>query len=143
MRICKEFTFDSAHRLLNYDGLCKNLHGHTYKLQVELEAEIGEDGFIVDFSILKKEIEKVIVYYDHRVLLDKYDDKLNNFCNENNLLYKVISSKGGPTVENIGKELWKDLTSNLSTDIFKTNLYCIRLWETPTSYVEIRRCDTW
>ncbi|MDR0941133.1 MAG: 6-carboxytetrahydropterin synthase, partial [Bacteroidales bacterium] len=43
VRITKEFTFDMAHALFEYDGLCRNIHGHTYKLQVTLKGEVNTD----------------------------------------------------------------------------------------------------
>ena len=54
IRITKIFTFDSAHQLEDYEGKCRQLHGHTYKLEVTVKGEMGENGMVFDFSILKK-----------------------------------------------------------------------------------------
>lgn len=62
--IVKEFTFDAAHRLEGYQGLCQNLHGHTYKLQVGIygpvknEAGAADDGMVWDFVKLKQAIKE-------------------------------------------------------------------------------------
>lgn len=109
MLIAKEFTFDSAHRLPNYNGLCANLHGHTYRLIVSLNGKIKEDGMVIDFSILKKIVsKKALKLLDHKFLND------------------VIHY---PTAENIAVWIWKQLVKDLP------ELYEIVLWETPTSHV--------
>lgn len=111
MLIAKEFTFDAAHRLLNYDGPCANLHGHTYKLQIVLFGPVQKNGMVIDFVDLKKIVtEKVISKLDHK------------FIN------KIIKQS---TAENIAIWIWKQLEKNLP-------LYEIRLWETPTNFVAYR-----
>lgn len=108
MIIAKEFSFDSAHRLSNYDGPCANLHGHTYKLQVVMKGEVKPNGMVVDFAFVKKVVkEHVISRLDH------------TFLNE------LIEQ---PTAENIATWMWNTLKDYLP-------LYEIRLWETPTSFV--------
>ena len=58
MRITKEFKFEMAHALHGYDGLCKNIHGHSYKLFVTVKGEIkndkgnAKDGMVLDFDVL-------------------------------------------------------------------------------------------
>ncbi len=112
MLIAKEFTFDSAHKLPNYNGLCANLHGHTYKLIVYLSGKIKEDGMVIDFSELKQKVnDKVIKLLDHKFLNDVIDY---------------------PTAENIAVWIWKKLIKELP------ELYEITLWETPTSHVIYR-----
>jgi len=111
MLIAKEFTFDAAHRLLNYDGPCANLHGHTYKLQIVLSGRVQKNGMVIDFVDLKKIVtEKVISKLDHK------------FIN------KIIKQS---TAENISIWIWNQLEKYLP-------LYEIRLWETPTSFAVYR-----
>ncbi|MBU0999985.1 6-carboxytetrahydropterin synthase QueD [Patescibacteria group bacterium] len=111
MLIAKEFTFDAAHKLLNYKGLCANLHGHTYKLQVILSGPVGNNGMVFDFVDLKKIVtEKIISKLDH------------TFIN------KIIKQS---TAENIVTWIWKQLEKDLP-------LYEIKLWETPASFVICR-----
>jgi len=110
VRVIKTFTFDSAHQLPNYNGKCSNLHGHTYKLEVGVEGLIGEDGLVVDFALLSKVVkEEIIENYDHK--------NLNNYF-EN------------PTAENMVVAFFDILKEKFA------GLCLIRLWETPTSYVE-------
>lgn len=111
MIIAKEFIFDAAHKLLNYNGPCANLHGHTYKLQVVLSSSVRKNGMVIDFGDLKRIVtDKVISKLDHK------------FIN------KIIKQS---TAENIAIWIWNQLEKNLP-------LYEIRLWETPTSFVVYR-----
>lgn len=105
--ITKEFTFDSAHQLKWHKGKCKNLHGHTYKLQITIQGDLNKEGVVMDFGDFKETVkEKIIEKLDHQFLND------------------IIKN---PTAENIVIWVWNQLKKKL-------NLYEVNLWETPTSY---------
>jgi len=107
MRITKEFTFDAAHNLTEYEGKCESLHGHTYKLHVTLECPVAANGLAFDFVTLKKEVEeKVLNKLDHVYL--------------NELIPQS-------TAENIAIWIWNKLQH--------LPLHEIKVWETPTSFV--------
>ncbi|NQV19691.1 MAG: 6-carboxytetrahydropterin synthase QueD [Armatimonadetes bacterium] len=107
MKISKEFTFDSAHRLKWHKGKCQNFHGHTYKLIVTVEGKLNQDGIVMDFADLKNEVKKkVLNILDHKNLNEIFEN---------------------PTAENIAIWIWEKLK--------ELNLTEIKLWETPTSYV--------
>lgn len=108
MLVCKEFTFEAAHKLLNYKGKCANLHGHTYKLQITVSGPVKKDGMVMDFTELNKIVETAV--------LKKLD---HSYLNE------IIKQ---PTAENISIWIWDQLKKPL-------RMYQITLWETPTSYV--------
>ena len=93
--ITKEFTFDVAHFLPNHKGLCANIHGHTYKLQVAINGiknqteKDTEEGMLIDFSRIKEIVKKEIVdKFDHAFLVGNTDNelekKVENFLLENN-----------------------------------------------------------
>lgn len=139
IRITKEFTFDMAHALFNYDGLCQNIHGHTYTLQVTLKGRINTDenspkqGMVIDFGELKKIIKTPIVdAFDHALVLnDKQDipQAIVNFQSAE----KLIALPFQPTCEN--------LVAHFAGIIQKTlpetaSLHSLRLYETPTSWAE-------
>src|SRR3990167_4811953 len=68
MIIAKQFEFEAAYQLPNEEcyGACRNLHGHTYKLIIEVEGEIQKEGWVMNFKDLKKEVQdKVINILDH------------------------------------------------------------------------------
>ena len=77
IRISKEFKFETGHALFGYDGLCKNVHGHSYKLTVTLMGTPISDpknvkfGMVMDFSDLKKIVNQLIVVpFDHATVLN-------------------------------------------------------------------------
>ncbi len=77
IRITKEFTFETGHALYGYDGLCKNVHGHSYKLSVTVKGQPIEDttnvkyGMVIDFSDLKKIVnEEIVTPFDHATVLN-------------------------------------------------------------------------
>lgn len=117
MSVCKTFSFDAAHYLPNYEGKCKNLHGHTWKLEVEVSGVAGgATGMIIDFANLKNAVSlEVISKFDHTLL----NDRVKN-----------------PTCENLLDWIWKvlDSWSILEGSI---KLERVRLWETPDSYAEV------
>lgn len=116
--VTKIFTFDSAHKLENYDGNCKYLHGHTYKLEVTVRGKTDYRGMVIDFNDLKKIVkEKVINKLDHKYLNEIFD--FNTTC------------------ENMVVWIFNVLDKALGTEEYF--LKKIRLWETPTSYAEIGR----
>ena len=74
-KIAKEFNFDMAHMLDGHDGKCKNLHGHTYKLQVEVAGELVADGakrgMVMDYADLKAIVKTHILDpMDHAFIYD-------------------------------------------------------------------------
>ena len=139
MRITKIFTFDVGHRLSDYDGKCRNLHGHTYILEVTLEGKVDDVGFVMDFDILKLRVNQILnKYYDHKTILkedDPFNKKIAKILPQNyNSFYMV---KFNPTVENIVKDIYHKM-KHFFGDIV---LYKLRLYETPSSYAEITQKD--
>lgn len=120
-RISKKFKFDAAHKLPNYDGKCKNLHGHSWEFEVVLEGIVNEKtGMIIDFNILKQIVDgNVVQILDHSYLND------------------IISN---PTAENILYWIWTQLegvfhdnTYPIFLDKDKPRVIEIKIWETATS----------
>lgn len=80
--------FSSAHRLRMYRGKCEKLHGHNWKVEVTVSGEIDtESGMVIDFGILKKELEKVLARLDHSYLNDIDYFKKVNPTSENTAVY--------------------------------------------------------
>lgn len=114
--ITKVFTFNSAHSLPGHPGNCKNIHGHTYHLEVTIRGPVNPDtGMVMDFYDLKNLVkENIIRKLDH--------------CYLNDILPCV------PTVENIAVWVSRALQDKLP-------LYKVKLWETPSSCVEVYAGD--
>lgn len=122
--VSKEFTFDSAHHLHNYEGKCKNLHGHTYKVIFGISGFVDERGLMIDFGdikeIWKSEIE---IYLDHKYL--------------NETLPPMNT-----TAENMVVWIYEKMATALADrrEIYiGARVEFVRLYETPTSYAEARR----
>jgi len=129
IRICKRFTFEAAHRLPLHVGKCQNLHGHSYKLEVEIKGTISTvSGMVMDFADLKEIVRPVVEKFDHELL----NDTFGNPTAEHMILYivsilreKLEEPKEGGT---------KPFSSFRSVSR-------VRLWETETCYAEWRRED--
>ncbi|MBU2639128.1 MAG: 6-carboxytetrahydropterin synthase QueD [Nanoarchaeota archaeon] len=142
MNITKVFNWHCAHRLVGHRGLCKNVHGHTYKLEVEIEGnpQIGgsSDGMIVDFSDLKSLVKKFIVdKFDHAFVYNSnsYTDKLIAKFLKTKIDQKLLALPFNTTAENMAQWIFKELTTQKKlTD--KITVTKIRLWETDTAYAE-------
>ncbi len=122
--VSKEFTFDAAHHLHSYEGKCKNLHGHTYKVVFGISSLTNEIGIAIDFGDIKKIWkEQIEIYLDHRYL--------------NETLPPMNT-----TAENMVVWIYEKTVDYLKTSEFqslKPQVEFIRLYETPTSYAEARR----
>jgi 6-pyruvoyltetrahydropterin/6-carboxytetrahydropterin synthase len=122
--VTKEFTFDSAHHLHLYEGKCKSLHGHTYRLVVTMSGFVDEIGICVDFSKIKEIYEEAIKSrLDHRYL--------------NEVLPPMNT-----TAENMIVWIWEEMDKKLEQLALKSQgirLEELVLYETPTSYAALKR----
>jgi len=124
--VSKEFTFDASHHLHNYEGKCKNLHGHTYKVIFGISGYLDDRGLMIDFGDIK-EIWKsdIEIYLDHRYL--------------NETLPPMNT-----TAENMVVWIYEKMVVALTTEenlkkYQGARVEFVRLYETPTSYAEARR----
>lgn len=116
LTVCKIFTFSAAHFLPNHKGQCKELHGHNYKLEIEIQGAILKDGMIMDFAVLKDMVNTLIISkLDHKCLNDIFDN---------------------PTAEEMVRWIENQLEIHLSFQNLRMTR--IRLWETDTCYAEWR-----
>ncbi len=106
-----EVTFDSAHRLYDYEGKCHNLHGHTYTAIITLKsATLRGTGFVVDFGEIKKWLKEWLdAYWDHATVL-KYDDPLIRALGP---YTKIYSMEKEPTAENMAEALFMEVREKM------------------------------
>lgn len=76
MRVSKSFRWDAAHRLPRHDGLCRNLHGHSYRMTVEMEGPPDEHGIVIDFREIKALVKPLVEAWDHATLVSADDVEL-------------------------------------------------------------------
>ena len=136
-KISKEFSFDMAHLLDGHDGKCQNLHGHTYKLQVEIAGNLFESGakkaMVIDFSDLKTVVKKAILDpVDHAFIYDKTSKRESKVAK---LLQDLDSKTFGVPFRTTAEEMARFIFNRLKYDE-KLAVSAIRLWETPTSFCE-------
>ena len=133
MKVAKEFHWEMGHRLPGHFGLCKNIHGHSYKMIVELEGELDEQGMIIDFYDVEKIINPLVEKLDHAFMV-KDDDKLTlEFLEKMNSKKVVVDFNS--TVENICKYISGEITSAKLPD--NINGVVLRVYETPDSYAAV------
>lgn len=139
IRVTKKFSFDMAHALDGYDGLCKNIHGHTYHFSItllgEVLVEIGnpKNGFVLDFSELKSIVkESILDIFDHSLVLFN-ESKIAKQGNLSLYSDRVIYTPYQPTCENLLVDFKDRIVEKLPSGI---ELIVARLDETPTSYAE-------
>lgn len=136
-RVSKEFSFDMAHLLDGHDGKCQNLHGHTYKLQVEVAGDLLVDGakksMVMDFSDLKAVVKKAILDpMDHAFIYDQTSERESKIAI---LLQELQSKTFGVNFRTTAEEMARFIFQRLKYDE-KLPISAIRLWETPTSFCE-------
>ena len=148
MQVTKEFTFDSAHFLPRYYGKCERMHGHTYRLQVTVEGEVGENGLVIDFVILKKIVkERVLNQLDHQVLNDVLEiPSAENIAvwiwNQlSDLKSHIAAQLDDPNLPQSITKYFKDQNKegiDVSEFSDQIQLIEVKLWETPTSSVSYK-----
>ena len=132
MIIRKQFQFDAAHMLSQYEGKCANLHGHTYTGDVEINGPLQHDDMVLDFNKIKDCIDK----YDHATLFsaslirNEAEVSLFRWCSTFGMKHKIISY-GKCTAENIATQLAAELAEQVTECIH------VKVWlhETPGSTV--------
>ncbi|WP_349408199.1 6-carboxytetrahydropterin synthase QueD [Pseudalkalibacillus sp. SCS-8] len=123
--VTKEFTFDAAHHLHCYEGKCKSMHGHTYKLVITISGYVNDIGITVDFGDIKTLFkEEIDAKLDHRYL----NEVLPNM---------------NTTAENMIVWIWEQLDQRLQQipeyQDRKARIEELKLYETPTSYATLKR----
>lgn len=144
IRVTKEFDFEMAHALWNYDGACKNIHGHSYRLFVTMigvplaDSHHPKFGMVVDFKEMKLLIKGPIVdYLDHSLVLYREAEGVS-LAAVRNMYKKVHLFDFQPTCENLVLFI-VDKIQSLSTPGLE--LHAVKLYETATSYAEWYAAD--
>lgn len=142
MKVSKIFEFDAAHMLDTHDGKCRNLHGHTYRLEVTLSGSLlqggPKDGMVCDFADLKSSVQQwVLSRFDHAFL---YDCRNSHETELGRLLEswgrKTLALPCRTTAENMAVHIFDSLRQH------KLPVAAVKLWETPSSCVEYTGADT-
>jgi 6-pyruvoyltetrahydropterin/6-carboxytetrahydropterin synthase len=140
IRITKQFSFETGHALYGYDGKCKNVHGHSYKLSVTVIGTPIADrgnvkfGMVIDFSDLKKIVkEEIVDLFDHATVFNEttpHIELANEFKSRG---HNVILVDYQPTSENMVIDFAEKIKNRLPNSV---QLVSLKLQETETSFAE-------
>lgn len=127
-----EASFDSAHFLSGYDGKCSNLHGHRWKIEIDIKSdELVEDGqcrgMIVDFGDLKNDLKNLADSFDHAFIYEKDSLKETTIAALKDENFRLIEVDFRPTAENFSKYFY---------DVMQNKGYKVRtltVYETPNN----------
>ncbi|MFY7740335.1 MULTISPECIES: 6-pyruvoyl trahydropterin synthase family protein [Flavobacterium] len=140
IRITKQFSFETGHALYGYDGKCKNVHGHSYKLSVTVIGTPISDsnnvkfGMVIDFSDLKKIVrEEIVDVFDHATVFNKNTPHVELAEELKNRGHHVILVNYQPTSENMVIDFAKKIQDRLPNNI---QLHSLKLQETESSFAE-------
>lgn len=129
MNVAKEFTWDAAHRLPWHEGKCASIHGHRYRMMVELEGQPNKHGMVVDFGDIKKVVGTLVADWDHATIVAATDKVLKRFLEEEGQKYFVLP--GDTTSENIAQYVCRWIRNN---PIYGAKAVRVTVWETTTCY---------
>ncbi|TLF46618.1 6-pyruvoyl trahydropterin synthase family protein [Maribacter aurantiacus] len=140
IRITKQFNFETGHALYGYDGKCRNVHGHSYKLSVTVIGKPITDtshvklGMVIDFGDLKKIVkEEIVDKFDHATVFNKNTPHVDLAKELTERGHNVILADYQPTSENMVIDFAKKIKARLPKNI---QLFSLKLQETETSFAE-------
>lgn len=128
-----EQSFDAAHFLADYQGKCRNIHGHRWRVIMKVNKEdLEKDGMVVDFSKLKEDLKQEVDYFDHTLIIEK--DSLRPATYQALLEedFRIIQTDFRPTAENFSRFFYEQ---------FKKLGYLVKssvVYETPNNCAEYR-----
>lgn len=132
MKIAKEFRWEMGHRLSEHFGLCKNIHGHSYKMIAEFEGELNKDQMVIDYYDVEKIINPVIEKLDHAFMVNINDKVVTEFLEKMNSKKVIVNFNS--TAENICNYLLSEIKkTKLPSNISSVK---VRVYETQFDYAE-------
>lgn len=139
IRVTREFPFEMAHVLSGYDGPCRNVHGHSYRLFVTLsgtpvsDRQNPKNGMVIDFTDLKQIVRKEIInIFDHAITVSSYYNEGNPEAIKK-LFGNTIIVDYQPTCENLVADFAERIRKQLPD---RVKLYSLKLYETASSFAE-------
>jgi 6-pyruvoyltetrahydropterin/6-carboxytetrahydropterin synthase len=140
IRITKQFSFETGHALYGYDGKCKNVHGHSYKLSVTVIGKPITDtsnvkyGMVIDFTDLKQIVkEEIVDQFDHATVFNQNTPHVELAQELSTRGHHVILVDYQPTSENMVVDFANKIKNRLPNQI---QLHSLKLQETESSFAE-------
>lgn len=139
-RVVKTMVTETAHRLVDYDGNCQHIHGHSYNWEVAVSAlQLDKRGMVLDFKDLKELMKRHIFKYDHALILSSEDPLANMDIHIEDILVSPLGNPPrlyvmdfNPTAENLAAHVF----SKIQFDLVGTGLTVdyVKVWETANSH---------
>lgn len=135
-----EHSFDSAHFLANYEGKCSNIHGHRWRVEIEVQSQSlingGQlDGMVIDFGDLKKDVKEIVDYYDHALIIQENTMRKETLQCLSQDGFRILEVKFRPTAENFSFFFFKYMQDK-GYNVNKSTVY-----ETPTNSATYSECE--
>ena len=139
MKVAKRFRWEAAHRLPWHEGACRHLHGHSYRMMVELEGTPDDRGMLVDFKHVKQQLAPLVDAMDHATLVAADDTALRHALDAMNT--KTYECPADTTTENLCAHVARYLGTHGHDFLSDANVTTIRvqIWETETCYAKIEK----
>lgn len=131
--IAKDFHWEMSHRLPYHLGGCKNIHGHSYKMRLELSGYVNDNGMLIDFYDINDIVMPFLDKLDHSFLCDSTDELMINFLKDNEFKHYIIPKFS--TVEHITEYVANYLAEGFRRLGNIQNIK-VRIWETEDAYAE-------
>ncbi len=130
-QVTREIDFCYGHRLLNYEGKCRYLHGHNGRAVITIESpQLDFRGMVTDFSDIKRDVSTWIdETLDHRMILNRHDPAVPALASMGEPLYLVDEN---PTAENIARLIY-EFAASRGYPVAE-----VKLWETPRCFATFR-----
>lgn len=136
--IAKDFRWEMAHRLPYHEGGCRNVHGHSYRMWIELTGVPDANGMVLDYFVLKQMVDPLVAEVDHAFLCDNSDKLIVDFLDSSKL--KAVYVDFPTTAENIARWFFERLSGVFSTDrssLKHLRALRVRIQETERTFAEV------
>lgn len=130
MKVGTTVWFSAAHRLLRHKGKCHHLHGHNWRVDIEVEGTVEQDDVVVDFGALKE----LVLQYDHKALLNENDTDIIRVCRELDLPYETFPHD--PTCETIASTIARQILHRFPNVCQVT----VTVWESHHNFARCHIC---
>lgn len=135
-RIAKDFRWEMGHRLPFHDGGCQNIHGHSYRLRVEISGEPDTNGMLLDYFDLKTIVQPLVDMLDHSFICDESDTVMCAFFRANPM--KTVFVPFSTTAENIAQYILEYLKKEFSKiNNKRVEVLTVRICETEDTFAEV------
>ncbi len=119
-----ESSFDAAHFLTNYEGKCKNIHGHRWRVIVSITGKLN-NGMVCDFNLIKNDLKELCDYFDHSFIVEKNSLKKELYdMLKDEFLIRDVDFR--TTAENFSKYFYDELSK-------KYEVVEVTVYETPNN----------